>query len=84
VRLGDALHDRETQADTYLRIVDALGATLERLGKHGNELGVEPFAGVLHGQDHTGSLNAGSDADGSVLGQVVDDGIVYEVRSQLQ
>ena len=48
-----------------MRIVDALGTTLKRLGECGDASGVEPLAGVLHGEHYAGRVIAGGDPDGS-------------------
>jgi hypothetical protein len=62
----------------------AFGAALKRLGKRGNQLWGELLAGVLDGERHAAGVSAGRDPDGALLGQVVDDRVVHDVRSHLQ
>jgi hypothetical protein len=84
VCLGDALDDRQTEADTGVVGAYAFDTALKRLGKRRNELRGEPLAGVLDGEDGSLGLSAGRDPDGAPFGQVVDDRVVHEVRTQLQ
>ena len=62
----------------------AFGAATKRLGKRGNQLWGELLAGVLDGEHHALGVNAGRDPHGALLGQVVDDRVLHEVRGQLQ
>ena len=82
--LGDALDDREAEADARLVGVDAFGAAQERLGEGGDQLGGELLAGVLDGEHRTVGVSAGRHPHGAALGEVVDDRVVDEVRGQLQ
>ena len=50
VCLGDALDDRQAEADARVVGAYALGAALKRLGKRGNQLRGELLAGVLDGE----------------------------------
>jgi hypothetical protein len=82
--LGDALDDCQAEADAWVVGACALGAATKRFGKRGNQLWGELFAGVLDGERHTLGVNAGRDPHGAPFGQVVDDRVLPEVRSQLQ
>jgi len=84
VCLGDALDDRQAEADTRVVGAYALGAAKKRLGERGNRLWRELLAGVLDGEHHALGVNAGRDPRGALFGQVVDDRVVHEVRAQLQ
>jgi hypothetical protein len=44
----------------------------------------ELLAGVLDGEHYTLRMNAGRDPHGAVFGQVVNDRVLHEIRSQLQ
>src|SRR6266581_6173860 len=83
VCLGDAFDDCQAEADTCVVGADASGAAKKRLGKRGNQLWCELLAGVLDGELHTLVMSAGRDPDGALLGQVVDDRVLYEVRGKL-
>ena len=61
-----------------------LGAALKRLGKRGDQLWGELLAGVLDREHHALGVNAGRDPHGALVGQVVDDRVVHEVRGHLQ
>jgi hypothetical protein len=63
--LGDALDECQAEADTCVVGAYAFGAALKRLGKRGNELWGELFAGVLDGELHILGVNAGRDPDGA-------------------
>jgi hypothetical protein len=82
--VGDALDDRQAEADTCVVGAYAFGAAPKRLGQRGNHLWGELFAGVLDGEQHAFGVDAGTDSHRTVFGQVVDDRVVYEVRGQLQ
>jgi hypothetical protein len=84
VCLRDAPHDRQAEPDTRVVGPHALGAALERLGERGDQLSGELLAGVLDGEVHALGVRGGRDPHGAVSGQVVDDGVVHEVRRQLQ
>jgi hypothetical protein len=73
VRLGDALDDRQAEADTRVVCAYASASALKRLGKRGNQLWGELLAGVLDREHHTGGVNAGRDPHGALFGHVVDD-----------
>jgi len=75
VCLGDALDDRQAEADACVVDAYAFGAAKKRLGKRGN---------YLWGELHTLGLNGGRDPHDALFGQVVDDRVVHEVRAQLQ
>jgi hypothetical protein len=82
--LGDAVDDREAEANACVVGAYALGAALKRLGKRGHQLWGELLAGVLDGEHHALGVNAGRDPHGALVGQVVDDRVVHEVRGHLQ
>ena len=84
VCLGDAFDDCQAEPDTCVVGAYAFGAAKERLGERGNDVWGELLAGVLDGEHRTLGVNAGRDPDGALVGQVVDDRVVYEVRAQLQ
>src|SRR5882757_33696 len=84
VRLGDAVDDRQAEADTGVVDTYALSAALKRLDKRGNQLWGQLLAGVLDSEYHHPGANAGRDPYGALFGQVVDDRVVHEVRCQLQ
>ena len=81
---GDALDDRQAEADAWVVGAYASAAAEKRLGERGNQLWGEHLACVLDGEHRTLGLNAGRDPDGALLGQVVDDRVVHEVRAHLQ
>jgi hypothetical protein len=82
--LGDALDERQAEADTCVVGAYAFGAAKKRLDKGGNQLWGEALAGVLDGEHHTLGVNAGRDPHGALFREIVDDRVVHEVRSQLQ
>ena len=84
MRLGDALHDRQAEADARVIGAYALAAALKRLRECGNQLRVEPLAGVLDGEHRALGLNARRHPHRALLGEVVDDRVVHEIRRQLQ
>ena len=84
VCLGDALDDCQAEADTCVVGAYAFGAAKKRLGKCVYDLGGELLAGALDGEHNALGLSAGRDPHGALFGQVVDDRVLYEVRSQLQ
>ena len=84
VGLGDALDDRQAEADARVVGADALGAALERLGERGDQLRGELLAGVLDGEHHAAGCALVVTHTVPCVGQVVDDRVVHEVRRQLQ
>jgi hypothetical protein len=84
VCLGDALDDCQAESDACVLGAYASAAALKGLAKRGNQLWGELLAGVLDGQHHGLGVSAGRDPHGAVFRQVVDDGVVHEVRSHLQ
>jgi hypothetical protein len=84
VCLCDAFHDCQAETHTCVVGVYAFGATLERLDKRGNQPGGKVLPDVFDPEQHIGGMNAGSDPYGAPVGQVVDDGVVHEVRRQLE
>ena len=84
MRLGDALHDCQAEADTCVVGPDAFGAAKKRLGERGDQLWRELLAGVLDGEHGIPGVNAGRDRHGALFGQVVDDRVLDEVRGHLQ
>jgi len=84
VCLGDALDDRQAEADACVVGAHAFGAAKKRLGEHRHELWGELLAGVLDGEHDPLGMSAGRDPDRAPFGQVVDDRVVHEVRAQLQ
>ena len=84
VGAGDALDDRQAEADPGAIRVGPFDPTLERLGEGGHVLVGERRAGVLDREDHSVGVHAGRDPHRATVGQVVDDPVVHEVRGQLQ
>ena len=84
MRSGDAVDDRQAEADTCVVGAYAFGAALKRLGKRGDQLWGELLAGVLDRERHRLGVNAGGDPHGALFRQVVDDRVVHEVRRHLQ
>src|SRR5262249_33908946 len=84
VCLGDALDDCEAEADACMVGAYAFGAALKRLRKRGSELRGELLAGVLDGEHCSVGVSSRRDPHGALVRLVVDDRVVYEVRSQLQ
>src|SRR5205807_3453993 len=84
VCLGDAVDDRQAEAETCVVGAYAFGATAKRLDKRGNQLRGERIAGVLDSEHHALALNAGGNPHGALSRQVVDDRVVYDVRRHLQ
>ena len=82
--LGDALDDGQAEAETRMVTADAFGAPLERFGERRDQLWRERVAGVLHGERDGLGAGGGGDLHGAVLGEVVDDGVVHQVRGQLE
>ena len=82
--LSDAIYDCQAEAHTGVVGVFAFRATLKRLGKGGNLLRGKAPPGVLDRELHVLGVNAGCDPYGAVLRQVVDDGVVYQVRRHLE
>ena len=62
----------------------AFGAALERFGECRDQLWSELLAGVLDGEHDGLGADGGVDLHGAVFGEVVDDGVVQEVRGHLQ
>src|SRR5215216_5207333 len=84
VSSGDALDDRQAEADTGVVGAYAFGAAPERFGEGPDQLWAELVAGVLD-REHDGlGADGGADLHGAVCREVVDDGVVQEVRSHLQ
>ena len=84
VCLGDALDDRQSEADTCVVGADALGAALERFGERRDLLCAERVAGVLDREHDELGADGGVDLHAAVFGKVVDDGVVQEIRGHLQ
>src|SRR4029078_1219219 len=84
VCLGDALDNRQPEADASVIGADPFRAAENRLRKRGDYVWSELFAGVLDGEHRTLGPSAGRDPHGALFGQIVDDRVVYEVRAQLQ
>src|SRR5215218_5351711 len=59
VCLGDALDDRQAEADTGVVGGDAFGAAKKWLDQRGNDLWGELLAGVLDREQHTLGVSAG-------------------------
>src|SRR3954466_8237872 len=83
VRAGDAVDDRQAEADTCVVGPYASAAALKRLDERGNQRWGELLARVLDSKHDTLGLNAGCDPHGALFGHVVHDGVVHEVRSHL-
>src|SRR5215218_1815665 len=84
VRLGDALDDRQAEAHTGMVAADAFGAALERFRECRDQLWTEHLAAVLDREhDGLGALRC-ADLHRAVVGEIVDDRVVQEVRGQLQ
>jgi hypothetical protein len=84
VRLGDALDDRQAEADAGVVAVDAFGAAPERLREGRDQVRIELLARVLDGERHAPALSARPDPHGALIWQFVDDRVVQEVRGHLQ
>ena len=82
--LGDALDDRQAEADTCMVTAYAFGTALERFGERRDQLWSELVAGVLHSEHDGLGADGRVDLHDAVLGEIVDDGIVQEVRGHLQ
>ena len=82
--LGDALDDRQAEADACVVDAYAFGAAKKRLGKRGNYLWGELLAGVLDGEHPALGVNAGRDPHRALFMQVVNDRVVHEIRRHLQ
>ena len=82
--LGDALDDRQAEADACVVGAYAFGATLKRLDQRGHQLRRERVAGVLDREHRSLAANTGRDPHGAPFRQVVDDRVVHEVRRHLQ
>ena len=70
--LGDAVDDRQAEADACVVGTHAFVAALKRLDKRGHQLWGELPAGVLDGEHHAFGVNGGRDPDGALFRQVVD------------
>jgi hypothetical protein len=84
VCLRDALDERKAQAGARVVAVDAFSAPDERLDKRRNQLRSELLTGILDRQRHGLWLDACLDPDAALSSQVMDDGVVHEVRRQLE
>src|SRR4051812_7341658 len=82
--MGDALDNRQAEADTCALRAYAFGAATERLDERGHYLRGELLAGVLDSEHHTLRVRAGRHPHAALFGQVVDDRVLHEVRGQLQ
>ena len=81
---GNALHDGQTETDPGLVGTDAFGTALEPLGEGGHPGRREPFAGVLDHQGGRRRILGRTDPHHALIGPVVDDRIVNEVRGLSQ
>jgi len=81
---GDAFDDCQAEADSRMVTAYAFGAALERFGECRDQLWSELAAGVFDGEHDGLRADGGVDLHGAAFGQVVDDGVVQEVRGQLQ
>ena len=77
--LGDALDDRQSEADTGVVGAYPLGTTLKRLSQGGDQLGGEHRAGALDLERHCLGLGAGGDPHLAVFKQIVDDPVAYQM-----
>jgi hypothetical protein len=84
VGLRDAVDDGQAEADARVVGAGPFGTPLKRLDQRGHQVCGELPAGVLDGEPHGPGADAGPDPDAALVGQVVDDRVVYEVRRQLQ
>jgi hypothetical protein len=82
--LGDAFDDCQAEADTCMVTAYAFGAALERFGECRDQPWSELLAGVFDSEHDGLGADGGVDLHGAVFGEVVDDGIVQEVRGHLQ
>ena len=62
----------------------AFGAALERFSEYRDQLRSELRSGVLDREHDGPGAESGADKHGAVLGEVVDDRVVQEVRGHLQ
>src|ERR687897_803937 len=82
--LDDALDDRQAEADTRVIGAYAFGAAPERFCERRDKLWTELLTGVLDGEHDGIGADGGVDLRGAVFGEVVDDGVVKEIRGHLQ
>src|SRR3954468_4138002 len=84
VGLGDALDDRQAQAGTCVLGAYAFGSATKRVAERRHQLCGELLAGVLDSERHAAGVNAGRDPHGALVGHIVDDRVVHEIRTHLQ
>ncbi len=83
--VDDALDDRQAEADAGVVGADAVGAATERLDQRGHQLAGVSCSPVFSTVSSDGPARRWScDPHRAVLGQVVDDRVVHEVRRHLQ
>ena len=82
--LGDAFDDGEAKANTCVVGAYTFCAAKKGLDKRGNQLWGELLTRVFDTEHHILGVNAGRHPNGALFGQIVDDRVVHEVRSQLQ
>lgn len=81
----DAAHDGQAESDASVFVgADAFGAALEGLGERRYQLEWEPTTGVLDPQHARVAVRLGVNRNGAAGGEVVDDGVLDEVRHHPQ
>jgi hypothetical protein len=80
---GDALDDRQAEADTCVVGAYAFGAALERFGECRDQLWADLPTGVFDGEHDGLGTDGGVDLHGAMFGEVVDDRVVQEVRTSM-
>ena len=78
--LGDALDDRQAKADASMVVPRPISAPLKRFDQRRDQPWAQLFPRVPDRDYRAAGLNTGRDADGSVIGPVVDDRVVDKVR----
>src|SRR5215212_10105872 len=84
VCLGDAFDYGQAKADTCVVGAYPFGAALERFGECRDQLWRELLAGVFDSEHDGLGADGGVDPHGALFTQIVDDGVVQQVRGHLQ
>ena len=82
--LSDALDDCQSEAEGCVVRVYPIASTLKPFDEGGDQPWREHLARVLDIEHHSVGLDAGRNPHSSLLGEIVDDRVVHEVRRQLQ
>src|SRR3954453_7900055 len=84
VGFGDALDDRQAEADACVVGAYASAAARKRLGQRGDQVLGETLARVLDGEHHAVGVSAGGDPHGALVAPVVADRVVHEGGGELE